>query len=264
MTLIASMVFSGGVLIAADSKGTESSTGDLLQDRAYPMEKLYPIGGFLVWGSSGAEGVAQRTAAAFANDVGTYPGNYQRLVAEIEEHCRTIVKGVIQKELAALTIPLHLAMQLRTPPVGQGFLFAGICGGTPWLTEILWDGQMSSYGAGRGFHAIGSGGLAALTTYSLLEHHGMNKGPIEGARCMLYRIVDACIRSNAAGLGYPVRMWEIVPGGSRQIPEDELTAISDTVGLWESEERECLKAVAVPAQINAAAALAETVDPQTL
>jgi 20S proteasome alpha/beta subunit len=241
VTLIAALCCDDAVVIASDSKGTESSTGNLLVDPSYTVKKLFGLGNSMVWGASGSGGVTLRAEADFEKDYKTSSGSYKKSVAEVEARCRTVLGSFMKKELAALTVPLVVAIQLNTPPVRQQFLFAGVCEEKPWLTEILWDGQMTSYAETRGFHAIGSGGLAALTTYNLLQHHRAASGSsIGAARATLYRIVDVCIKSNSAGLGPPIQLWEVTKSGTREIAQNELEAISDTIGLWEDAERESL------------------------
>ena len=241
MTLIASICCKDGVLIAADSKGTEASTGNVLIDQSFQTQKLFPLGQWIIWGSAGSGGVSQRAQVALDADYAANAAPYAQRPS-VEDRIRLVAAAVIRQEFAALTLPLNLALQMKIPPHGQAFLIAGMDNGIPWVTEILWDGQMTHY-ANQGFHAIGSGGLAALTTYQLLQHHGAKDAPLELARVLLYRIVDTCIKSSSGGLGPPIQMWEITNGGARQIPSNELRAITDTVGIWETKEQQCLREV---------------------
>jgi proteasome beta subunit len=238
MTLIAAMCCDSGVVIASDSKATEGSTGNLLQDQSFVAKKLFSLGPKIVWGSSGSGGVAQRLGLAFANDYKSSSGKYAKAAAEVHSHCRGIITKVIKEEINALPMPLTIALQMGSF-VPNSFLFAGF-DTKPWIQEILWDGQSTTY-ADVGFHAIGSGGLAALTCYKLLEHHELKGAPMETVRTVLYRITDVCIKSSSGGLGPPIKMWEITASGSEELTVEQLRATEDTVGVWESEERDCLR-----------------------
>ena len=243
MTLIAAMRCDTGVVVAADSKATEGSTGDVLQDQSFITQKLFSLGPKIVWGSSGSGGVAQRLRDAFDVDYKSSSGKYVKAASEIQGHCRNIIAKIMKVEVAPIPIDIRLAIQMGSF-VPNKFLFAGFDTKT-WIHELCWDGQSSSYNS-VGFHAIGSGALAALTCYKILEHHDFAGAPLETIRTVLYRIVDVCIKSNSGGLGPPIKMWEITAGGGHELTATELRATEDTVRVWESQERDCLSGLPSP------------------
>lgn len=229
-----------GVIIAADSKSTETATNpNPFMAQSYESKKLFSLGERIVWGLAGSASVAQRVAAAFADEVKSSSGAYLRDAKSVQVRCRSVACKAIKDELGTLTIPPELAMRSGTPPTNSVLLFAGAHDGKPWIGEMTWQGEWTSYDP-RGFHAIGSGAAVAYAMYAILEHHGFQKWPLSRARTAVYRIVDDSIRVSAGGLGPPIRMWVIGKDGANELTPGELSAERDAVELWEQRERECL------------------------
>lgn len=257
MTLIAAMCCEDGVVIAADSMATEASTGNMLIDQSFEVEKLNLLGTHIVWGAAGAGGLTGRTAGAFEADYRGSAGAYNKAAPEVEIKCRKIIAKIVQDELGMLpTKDLAVAAQAGMLPNNQ-FLFAGVIQGRPWIAEMLAFGgpPLTSY-TSQGFHALGSGGVSAITAYKFLEHHGVRSSTLEAISLVLFRIMDTCVKSAAGGIGPPIVMFEITEKGSRRLPAPEMEALSDTLDLWENQERECLRGVFTKSG-NGAASLGE-------
>jgi len=235
-----------GVVIAADSMATEASTGNMLLDQSFEVEKLFELGKHIVWGAAGSGGLTKRTSDAFDADYRGSSGAYSKPAPQVEMKCRKIIAKIVQDELDMLpTKDLDAANKLGILPNNQ-FLFAGVIEGRPWIAEMLTllGPPLSNYTA-QGFHAVGSGGVSAITAYKFLEHHGVRNSTLEAIRLVLFRIMDTCVRSAAGGVGPPIVMYEITKEGSRRLPDHEMEALSDTLDLWENQERECLRGVFV-------------------
>ncbi len=232
------MCCDAGVVLASDSKGTESSTGNVLTDQSFVVKKLFPIGTHIAWGAAGSGGVSTRVNTALVADHKGSAGLYNKKAADAEARIRHVIATFMKAEVAALPIPIEVALHTGNFS-GNTFLFVGFLDGAPFISELLWDGQLCSYST-QGFHAVGSAGLAAVTTYKMLEHHGPRKSSLEAVRVMLYRIVDTCIRSCSGGVGPPIAMFEITAVGCKELSTEELKATADTVGLWEDQERAAL------------------------
>jgi 20S proteasome alpha/beta subunit len=239
VTLIAAMCCDSGVVIASDSKGTEASTGNLAVDQSYLIQKLFTLGTHFAWGATGSAGISERLDAALTADYRGSQGLYARATPQVQDRFRQVARDVVKHEIESIPMPLQQALAIGAFPRNT-FVFVGWLNNGPFICEVTWDAQLSYY-TQRGFHATGSAGLAALSTYAMLEHQDLRNASLEMVRVALYRVADTCIRSCAGAVGPPIQMIEVTQHSAKLLTSEELKATADTVTLWEGAEHAALR-----------------------
>ena len=117
-----------------------------------------------------------------------------------------------------------------------------------WLLEADYNNTLTFY-TDRGFHAIGSGSVAAQVANGLLGHYEARELSVWHLSLVAYRTVKTCIAvlGGAHGVGGSVRLWQGEQGKSfRMIDDHELKAVEEGVREWEMIERETLGDVPHP------------------
>lgn len=117
--------------------------------------------------------------------------------------------------------------------------------GRYWLLEVDQNNQGTFY-TDQGFHAIGSGSVAAQVALALMAAYEPLGRSTAHLRLVAYRTAMTCI--NALGGGYgvggDVHLWESDGGADfRELDPAEIESVKDGVDKWTTIERESLDRV---------------------
>ncbi len=198
MTLIIALTFKDGVIMAADSLGTESVVGHPLFDYTMTVEKVSPIGKNIVWGGSGSAGLSQQVKEALDAWGKANEGLLDKPADKVCPLIGKAVQDVINKVFAGSPFKDH--PEAAPDSLKNTFL---LCGkpkdGPPWLLEVMWNGEKTRYDE-RGFHAIGSARVYAYAAHGMLQHYGAKDHDIPSALLCVHRILNFGVRAAASGV----------------------------------------------------------------
>jgi hypothetical protein len=213
--------------MAADSQATETA-GNV----RHPTDKLFQLTPRSVWGAAGGAQIArdlqrQLPEAATAIDASADPA--QLITNEVR-------KVLLQHYTPYL--PQVPGIPIASP--ATSVLACGLGpGDAPWIIEVDPHCAMSHY-EDLGFHAIGSGAGFAQLASALMAHFDVRLRPVRHGLLLAYRVMDAAIDISSYGLGKPIQIWAVTPGGRRRLPKEELDEIEANVGGWRELERQTL------------------------
>lgn len=240
MTLIIAMIFREGVVMAADSLGTEAVVGHPLLDFGTTVEKVFPLGPNIVWGGSGGGGLTQRVKAELDDWAGKNSGLVERPGNDICPRLAKVVYDTINR--AFEESPFKQRPEAGPDGLKNTYLLGGQPrDGPPSLLEVMWNGEKTRYDE-RGFHAIGSARIYAYAAHGLIQHYRLRECDTRNALICSYRILDFGVKAAASGVREPYLFWVVEKGKSRQMQETEVFGLRETVGLWLEKERESLTA----------------------
>lgn len=238
MTLIVASVFRGGIVMAADSLSVEAVVGHPLLDFGTTVEKVFPLGSNILWGGSGGGGLTQRVKLELDEWAGRNAGLLDRPGNDVCPRLAKIVQDTITRAFAES--PFKDRPEAGPDGLKNTYLLAGQPrDGPPWLLEVMWNGQRTRYDE-RGFHAIGSARIYAYAAHGMIQHYGLRECDSRNALVCTYRILDFGVRAAASGVREPYVFWIVEGGGTRQLPETEVSGLRETVGLWLVKEKESL------------------------
>lgn len=147
----------------------------------------------------------------------------------------------VMKAAAEGYIPVD-PVNLPCPSVD--ILLAGITNEKPWLLEIARNGGDMQH-EDQGFFAIGSGEVFARYAYQSLLHLGISDRTLYECQMVAYRVIRTAIDTAAYGLGGEIQMMLVKKDGRvAELTHPEISAIRDTVGLWQTAEAESLGGIA--------------------
>jgi 20S proteasome alpha/beta subunit len=240
VTLALALCCRDGIVLAADSQSTLSTQG---QPTRHDTEKLYVLGGRIVWAGSGTVGAIQRVEP------------------ELAEHADAILHAFsISHELGARAVFTHvngvqkrIAREVLDPDAaGSSYLFGGYGAAGRFLLEVASDG-VRQWSERSGFTAIGSGDIFAVHAYRSVAHYRLPSLSLVQAQALAYRTVENAIATAAFGLGGAVRLAAVTPSGACLLDDTQLKAVQDTVDIWKQREVEILAELAPAASEPAGA-----------
>jgi len=227
MTLITAIGCSDGVVLAADSSGSDLDVGT--QQLLTKIKRLgnQPI----LYGGSGDVGLLQKI------DESLFKFTSKHTLKSIRQEIRRCVIGDY-KEALELHAPYPHPMYHTPPPAI--LLFAGITNQKPWILEIEKDCRDTCYGSDMGnFCAIGSGKPLAQAIFRPHLHTERN---LVLGKIFAYRVLDDAIKLSAGNVDYPIRIYTIDLGGAiHELSDLELTELKNECELWRELERDAVK-----------------------
>jgi hypothetical protein len=116
-----------------------------------------------------------------------------------------------------------------------------------WMLEID-ERNGASFYESDGFHAVGSGSVAAQVSRSLLAHYEPLGRSVRHLRLIAYRAVSVCIGTLGGQhmVGGDVRIWEVEGDASFvKLGEAEMAQVANGVDQWRTIESETLDQVVV-------------------
>jgi proteasome beta subunit len=183
MTVVVSVVCSGGVVLGADTQVTDSDRG-----MSFPAQKLHVMGTHAAWGGSGArsvltelERIYDESAQAIcrSDDIGR--ALQDRTLPVLRHHYENFLPDVPGEDLQ------------QTP--SAYVLAAGWSERGPWIREVNPSGMVSRY-EDIGFHAIGSGAPMAQQAGALLSHLDMVDRSVRHGVVGVVRVLEALRRTS--------------------------------------------------------------------
>jgi 20S proteasome alpha/beta subunit len=238
LTLIIALTFKDGVIMAADSLGTESVVGHPLLDYSMTVEKVSAVGKHVVWGGSGSAGLSQEVKDALDAWGRANEGLLDKPAEKVCPQISKAVQDVVNRVFAGS--PFKDNPQAAPDSLKNTFLLSGKPkDASPWLLEVQWYGEKTRYDE-SGFHAIGSARVYAYAAHGMLLHYGVKHQDLQNALLCAYRILNFAVRAAASGVREPYTFWVIDSKGGRQISSTEVNGLRDTVGVWLENERASL------------------------
>jgi 20S proteasome alpha/beta subunit len=231
MTVVVGFVGTDGAVMASDSQESEDD------ETRHEVEKIWEDGG-LLFGYSGHDAVKLPLQIAVSAALETAkerpPDRWaaRRLLTEA-------AKPVL---LEAYGTFVPTSQRETARKLGGALLVLGRDEPGYWLLEINHNNVATFYTA-RGFHAIGTGSVAAQVATGLLEAYEPADRSVGHLRLMAYRSVETCIRvlGGGWGVGGHPHVWHSEKGGSfHKATSSELAALANDVGSWILVERESL------------------------
>jgi 20S proteasome alpha/beta subunit len=230
MTVVVGFVGPDGGVMASDSEATETDY------TKFDVAKLWTSGGCL-FGYSGNTAIKDPLALAIdAALVKAGPGlsrwNIKQLLCEAANNVIRPEYENYLPRLAAGTVPKELAGKLLV--IGkddEGY----------WLLEL--NEHITGTFENRGFHAIGSGSVAAQVANGLLVKYESHGRSLWHLNLIAYRTVKTCINvlGGPYGVGGPVQLWKSDEvGGFVQLDKGAIERVAESVEAWMTIERESL------------------------
>lgn len=239
MTVALGLVCSDGVLVAADSMGSDGPIASVSQK----VRAFKNIPG--IWTASGAVYVMEEVTSGL-NELDN-DGNPPPLSLYTTPSPDAIRKRLHGKVNPIMMKAYGTALNVAPPtpggrvavPFATDFLFLGYSKGIPWFFELSHDGQVNSHVA-RGFKSVGSGGPFAAVAQALMSHYLVTEPTLREGLMLAYRAIETTIEVSAAHVGPPVQIAVCDSDGPRILDDDELDALKIEVTRWKELERESL------------------------
>jgi ATP-dependent protease HslVU (ClpYQ) peptidase subunit len=232
MTLIIGITCRDGIVLAADSAGSDPEIGT-----KQPFDKIKRLGTQpILYGGSGDVGLLQKIDETLKNV--TPKATLKRTMQEIK---RLIIPEL--KEACDLHVP-YPEQYFNKPPCAI-LLFGCIIEGKPWTIEIERNGNDTVYGDNLGnFAAIGSGKPWAQAIYR--PHLRTERDLILG-KIFAYRVLEDSINLSAAFLAMPIHIHTIsLDGTVEKVSKEDLDGIANTCGIWRNLERDAVGNLLAP------------------
>ena len=226
MTIVIALSCSNGVVMASDSQASEMTSSV-----RFPVPKVFPLTAHAVWGGSGdAETISYLTRAfeAQRDQIEQSPDVAQALVNAMKPVLSQRYANVIQAPGWNVPQPATMALACGYQP-GTG----------SWIVEVD-PCCVSSHYEAQGFHAIGSAAGFATLGNALLAHFRPAEKSLEHGRLIAYRVIHAAIETSMFGVGGSIQMWYVNADGVRQVDDNELAVLRDSVGAWQEQEEQLL------------------------
>jgi hypothetical protein len=234
MTVIVGFVGPDGAVMASDSEATESD-----QTR-FDLRKMWQSGECLL-GYSGNTAISDPLTLSIEQALAEAGPGLDRwnTIAALCPATKRVIEPAYKNY-----VPEPPAGEVPNELRGRALVIGRDDAGF-WLLDI--NEHNTPTFAQRGFHAIGSGSVAAQVANGLLgryESHGRNLWHL---KLIAYRTVDTCINvlGGAYGIGGPVQLWETTDsGGFAELDNGALGDVAHGVEQWVTIERESLDSVA--------------------
>jgi hypothetical protein len=233
MTVVVGFVGPDGAVMASDSEATETD-----QTR-FDMPKLWQSSG-LLFGYSGNTAIKDPLELSIEDALAKAdPGlNRWQVAAELCAATKRVIEPAYKNHVPE-------APPGRIPPELNGFtLVIGEDAEGYWLLEI--NGFNTATFATRGFHAVGSGSVAAQVANGLLVKYEARGRSLWHLNLIAYRTVKTCINvlGGVYGVGGPVQVWQSDgSGGFAQLDEGATERVAHAVEEWMTIEHESLDKV---------------------
>ena len=141
---------------------------------------------------------------------------------------RDRVPNLIQKMLR----PIYEDLSQKHPDAKPGSVWKITVAGltvywaenAPQILEVEDNGEVNFHDH---FRAIGSGARSAYAAWTALGREQLSEYPEGMALKILWRILDVCIETELAGVGWPVEIWAITEKGARHILGAELDSLEE-------------------------------------
>lgn len=235
MTVVIAIRCSDALVMASDSQATEAHP-NVHQRVRRETDKVFPLGGRVLWGASGMGSVIEELGEAL-------PGHERSIErsTNIPSTVKRPVKTVLKNHYDGFVRVPEVPLSEQSLPVAS-VLFAGYDGNDdPYIVEVDHNCNASRY-EDEGFHAIGSGASFAQMSNALLAHFEVAQRPLAHGLLVAYRVLDAVINTSAYGVGGPIQLWQLTrESGAEHIRDEELSQIQAQVGGWQTLERESLE-----------------------
>ena len=231
MTVLLALLTTEGIVFASDSREIFLQSGQLIARDG--VQKIFPLGSHILFGTSGEVGMQQRVRDALEAKFRGQSGIFSRPVADLKMSVRDIIFPII-KDTAEHTIavPGFPAPQLHT-------IFCGRTSDEYWIFEIDPRGNAEEH-TKRGFCAAGSGGFVGQFTVQCLAHLSVAKMQLYKAQLVAFRIINDIIRAGILGVGGKVQITLLDSSGVRQLSQTELDDLEVNVSLWKEIENSSL------------------------
>lgn len=244
MTVAIGLVCKDGVLVAADSMGSDQMT-------AAPMTKVRALSKApVIWTSSGTQYVSEEVALELGRldaSTGKDGGPLACFAEPNLTALRNAIKAPLQKAMrAAYDSCLSAPPGAQQHPFFTTFLILGYSNETPWFLEVSGDGQLNWHTEGK-FYATGSGGPFATVARGLMDHYIVDDLTLEQGKLIAYRTIQTTIDVSSMFVGGPVRIAVCDSEGPRLLDADEMERIAHAVDGWKAIEAESLTSLSVDA-----------------
>ncbi|MDA2926331.1 hypothetical protein MYX78_03695 [Acidobacteria bacterium AH-259-G07] len=225
MTLIVAIPCEDGIVFGSDSQlttGLVRTTGT----------KIFTLNTCTLWGGSGELAVIQRVTEQLEN----YPDRDQPLGA-VRDNLVLFVKNAIEAMLRTDFRVQFFASDpeklLQLHPAD--FLFVEYREHNARMLHVLTNGTSEWV---EGHCAVtGSGNLFA---YALLQKYSSVRLNRDGAKVLVYKVIEEAIQVGAYGLGLPIDIWEVSATGACQATQEEIAAMQDTARMLGNREVDLL------------------------
>jgi proteasome beta subunit len=246
VTVVLALSCVEGVLIATDSQATEAD-----QTR-FAVPKVFRLTDSIIWAGSGLSSAILDLKASF-----DAAKNHFESAVNIDVPLRKYAKTVLLKHYDGYV----MVPGKQNMPPSTSLVMAGVSGpdNRPWIAEVSDQCIVSDYSQ-RGIHAIGSGSSMAQMAAALTAHYDLLGKPLEYAKLVAYRSLNAVIETSAYGVGHPIQMMTVTAKGCETISDDELRALRDRVGGWQQMEVEVLETLMSGESPSPPAGLPEEMD----
>lgn len=255
MTVVVGFAGPDGAVMASDTEATEAD-----QTRR-DMSKIWRSGG-LLFGYTGTTVVSQ----PLRRDLDAQVPNVLGAAGPCDRHLAATLLPQICGPVLARVYSLFVPPTQGVPDPLRGILMAlGRDDTGYWLLEVDQNNGVTQY-ADVGFHAVGSGSLAAQTGRSLLAHYEPKGRPIAHLRLLAHRTVQNCIDvlGGRYGVGGRVEMWHSENQSDfTQVGDADLARIADGVEKWTTIERESMGKVALEGDDPVGLDLPAALDPSS-
>jgi 20S proteasome alpha/beta subunit len=236
MTVVVGFVTSDAAVMASDSEATSAD------GTRSDMDKIWTCGTLLL-GYTGSSIVRQplehslAAAVASLEAAGRTPSRWDYR-ASLCDATRNVLEGEYANHLGERD-QWGFPLQLRGALLAIGRDADGL-----WLLEVDHTPGGTFYEQ-DGFHAVGSGSIAAQVTRGLLAHYYPVGQTVAHLRLIAYRTVAACIDvlGGGHGVGGKVAIWEQSEAGFEKLSDPELEQAENGVAQWTTIEAETLDAV---------------------
>jgi 20S proteasome alpha/beta subunit len=231
MTVLLASLTTEGIVFASDSRETFLQSGQLIARDG--VQKIFPLGSNILFGTSGEVGMQQRVRDALEDKFRGQRGIFSRPVADLKMSMRDIIFPII-KDTAEHTIavPGLPAPQLHT-------IFCGKTNDKYWIFEVDPRGNVEEH-TERGFCAAGSGGFVGQFTVHCLAHLSVARMQLYKAQLVAFRIINDIIRAGIFGVGGKVQITLLDSSGVRQLSQTKLDDLEVNVSLWKEIENSSL------------------------
>lgn len=262
MTVAIGLVCKDGVLVAADSMGSEVSIATVSR-KVRPFAKAPCI-----WTASGSVYVMEEAIPELhkLDSNGPDSSPLSCLTAPDLGALRNQLKNAIHKSMktayASALSATPLPAGLVPPAFATTFLMLGYAQGTPWFLEFAPDGQINWH-TESGYYATGSGGPFATVALGLMQHYVKSELSLEDGKLLAFRTIQTTIEVSSGGVGPPVQIAVCDDSGPRVLGDAEMNAVADSVERWKTLESDSLTMLRTGQLISNAADPLPTLDEQT-
>ena len=235
MTVVVAFVTAEAAVMASDTEGTESD-----QTRR-DVDKIWSCGPVLL-GYTGTSVIQQPLRAALDQTLPNAHANGPLDRWNMRKEICAAAAPVLQSAYAS-RVP-RLPPQIVPPELMGTLLVVGRDKKGFWLIEVNENNNPTFYD--DGFHAVGSGSVAAKVSRGLLGRYEPIGRSLAHLRLIAYRTIAGCIGvlGGTHGVGGSVRMW-CAQGTDpfAEVDERTLQSIRNGVGQWTTIEAESLDRV---------------------